>query len=111
MADTTAPDDDIYDDPDTIGNTDDTVSGQPDNLPPAEAGDQSQSIYNPEKNTTELDDRGAIDELEVTDRHDTSDADSTVDEALLDDGPSSFDGDSYHVNDEETKDEQDGTEE
>jgi hypothetical protein len=109
MADDT--DNDIYNDPATIGDTSDDVNGQPDKQPPANPDDPSQSIYNPEKNTTALDDRGPIDELELADRRDTSDVDASVDEALLDDRPSSFDGDDYKLNDAEPKDEQDGTEE
>lgn len=109
MADNTS--DDVYDDPDNIlADTDDSVDGAAE-LPDDEKDDPSQSIFNPEKDTTEFDDRGPIDELEVADRHDTSDAEDGVDAALLDDAPSSFDGDDYKPNDEEPKDEQDGTEE
>ncbi|MDB5181297.1 MAG: hypothetical protein JWP13_60 [Candidatus Saccharibacteria bacterium] len=104
-------DNDIYDDPATIGATDDDVNGAPDNTPPSDETDLSESIYTPEKNTTDKDDRGAIDELEIADRHDTSDVDRTVDPALLDDRPSSTDGDNFRLNDEETGDERDGTEE
>lgn len=68
MADT---DDDIYNDPDTIGN----VANEGDQIDPApdkkltdeQKGDLSQSIYTPEKDTTDLDDRGGIDELDHAD--------------------------------------------
>lgn len=113
MADNNS-DDDIYDDPDTIGDVDDDISGQPDNEPPERPEDVSESIYTPEKDTTDLDDRGPIDELEMADAKDTGLAgmDDTIDPALLDDHPSSsIDRDSYLQNDEEPKDEQDGTEE
>lgn len=109
--DTPTTDDDIYDDPETIGDTSDEVSGAPDDLPPAAPTDPSQSIYTPEKDTTPLDDRGQIDELELADAHDTQDVANRVDPALLDDEPSDFDGDSYHQNDELPGDERDGTEE
>jgi hypothetical protein len=104
-------DDDIYNDPQTIGDTEDDVNGQPEDLPNSDDEDPSESIFTPEKETTPLDDRGPIDELELTDAQDGDDLDASIDPALLDDGPSSFDGDSYNPNDEETKDEQDGTEE
>ncbi|HSH18318.1 MAG TPA: hypothetical protein VK978_02960 [Candidatus Saccharimonadales bacterium] len=108
MADT-SPDDDIYNDPATIGDTTDDVSGQPDIQPTASPGDPSQSIYNPEKNTTQLDDRGPIDELEVADMHDTNDAMDDIDPALHDDQPSSQDGDDYKLSREEPADERDDT--
>lgn len=107
MADTNT-DDDIYNDPATIGDTSDDVNGQPDNLPPANPDDPSQSIYEPEKNTTDLDDRGSIDELELADRKDTSDIDDEVDLALRDDAPSSQDGDDFDPASEVIADEQDG---
>lgn len=107
-------DDDIYNDPDTIGAIDENVNGEPDVEPPTKPDDLSESIYTPEKDTTELDDRGPIDELEMADAKDTGIAglDDAVDPALLDEHPSSsIDRDSYQQNDEEPKDEQDGTEE
>ena len=100
---------DIYDDPQTIGDTTDNVNGQPDILPPASPGDPSESIYSPEKTTTKLDDRGPIDELEAADMHDTNDALNEVDTALRDDRPSSQDGDDYKLSREEPADEKDDT--
>jgi hypothetical protein len=102
------PDDDIYDDPDTIGDLDDDVNGQPDDLPPSDPEDPSESIYEPEKHTTDLDDRGDIDELEIADRHDTSGVEDEVDPAYDDDGPSSQDGDDFKPASEVNADEQDG---
>lgn len=101
-------DDDIYDDPDTIGDVDDDVNGAAE-VPDDEKEDLSQSIYNPERYTTDLDDRGPIDELEVSDATSSRELDDTVDPALLDEDPDNFDGDSYQVNGE-NPDEQDGTE-
>jgi hypothetical protein len=106
-------DDDFYNDPATIGDTTDEVSGEPDNLPPRDDEDPSESIYTPEKNTTDLDDRGDIDELEASDASDfdeLADEDPTVDKALLDAGPD-LDTDDYKLGDVDPKDEDDGTEE
>lgn len=103
---------DIYNDPATIGNVanDETpVNGAPDKLPPEHAGDPSQSIFTPEKDTTDLDDRGTIDELELTDAKDSDIGDETIDTALLDDAPTEIDGDSYHLSRDEPADEQDNT--
>lgn len=109
MADSTL--DDVYDDPDNIlADDDDDVSGAVE-LPDEEKDEPSQSIFVPEKDTTDLDDRGPIDELELTDAKDSDIDDDIIDPALFDDSPSSFDGDSYQQNDEQSKDEQDGTEE
>lgn len=108
MADTDP--DDIYNDPATIGSTDDDVTGAPDTEVPSDASDLSDSIYTPEKDTTDLDDRGPIDELEAADRKDTSDKDDDLDPALRDDAPSSQDGDDYDPASEVIADEQDGTE-
>jgi hypothetical protein len=96
-------DDDIYDDPATIGDTDDEVNGQPDDTPPADADDPSQSIYMPEKNTTGLDDRGDMDEVEEADgtaKHDEMDGSYPEDE----------DSDADHLGDVIPSDEDDGTE-
>jgi hypothetical protein len=104
-------DDDIYNDPQTIGDTDDDISGAPDNDVPDDDEDPSDSIYLPEKVTTDLDDRGPIDELELADAKDTdiADTDPTVDPATLDDEPSAeLDGDSYDPASEVIADEQDG---
>jgi hypothetical protein len=105
-------DDDIYNDPQTIGGTNDDLSGAPDNDVPDEDDDLSDSIYLPEKNTTDLDDRGPIDELELADSKDSdiADTDPTVDWATLDDEPSDeLDSDSYDPAGEVIADEQDGT--
>jgi len=109
MADTTA-DDDFYEDPQTIGDTDDEVNGQPDEVPPSEPDDLSESIYEPEKHTTEKDTRGQIDELEMSDVKDSEGAVHDIDPSLLDDGPSTQDGDDWRSNTEQNPDEQDGTE-
>lgn len=102
--------DDIYNDPATIGKTTDDVSGQPDEVPPSTPADLSQSIYEPEKHTTEKDTRGQIDELEIADVKDSENAVHDIDPSLLDDEPSTQDGDDWKNNTEQNPDEQDGTE-
>jgi hypothetical protein len=101
--------DDVYDDPDNILADDDDVNGAVE-LPEDEEADPSQSIYVPEKHTTDLDDRGDIDELELSDTADDDALDETTDPALLDEDPTNFDGDSYRAN-VDNADEKDGTEE
>lgn len=104
-------DDDIYNDPATIGEENDDVTGMPDNkLTEEEKDDLSQSIYTPEKDTTDLDDRGSIDELEAADDENPSDMGETTDRTLLDDEPTDHDPDSFHLGDVNPADEQDGTE-
>lgn len=103
--------DDVYDDPDNIlANEDDSVSGATE-LPADEQDDISQSIFVPEKHTTDLDDRPPIDELEAADAgsYDVlADTDPAVDKAIFnDDG---LDPDDYHPGDVEPADESDGTE-
>lgn len=105
MADSTL--DDVYDDPDNILADDDDVNGAVE-LPEDEKDDPSQSIFVPEKDTTDLDDRGPIDELEAADASDEDDLDDATDPAILDDAPSEMDPDSYHQGD--NADENDGTE-
>ena len=102
--------DDVYDDPDNIlADDDDDVDGAAE-IPASQKEDPSQSIYTPEKNTTPLDDRGAIDELEASDAEDKDSLDDLTDEALLDDSPADFDPDDYQLGDVNPADEQDGTE-
>jgi hypothetical protein len=103
-------DDDIYNDPATIGDVDDDINGAPDNTPPSDDADLSQSIYVPEKDTTDLDDRGDIDELELSDASQDDDLENEVDPALLDDNPTKLDPDTYRPGDMDTNDEEDDTE-
>lgn len=107
MADNTG-EDDFYNDPATIGKIDRDINPEPDIKPPFYPGDQSQSILLPEKNTTKLDDRGPIDELEVADAADADEIDPSTDEALLDTDPTNYDPDSYHSANVEPRDEQAG---
>jgi hypothetical protein len=104
--------DDVYDDPDNILADDDKVDGSVE-LPEYEKVDPSQSIFVPEKDTTPLDDRGPIDELEAADASDIDEleeVDPEIDPGLLDDAPTGFDPDDYHPGDVNPADEQDGTE-
>lgn len=107
----TNPDDDIYNDPDTIGSVanddDDVINGAPDNDTRGGQSDPSDSIFVPEKDTTDLDDRGTIDELELTDAKDSDIGDESIDPALLDESPTDIDGDDYHLSSEEPADEKD----
>jgi hypothetical protein len=102
MADSTL--DDVYDDPDNIlADDDDDVSGAPDKDTPDDEADLSDSIYTPEKDTTDLDDRGDIDELEESDAggvHDEMDGQYPEDE----------DPDSMSLGDVHPLDEEDGAE-
>lgn len=105
-----ADNDDFYNDPATIGKMSDDVNGQPDDLPPVNDGDPSQSIFTPEKDTTPLDDRGPIDELEASDAADDDQLDELIDAALMDDAPTDRDPDDYNLGYVNPSDEQDGTE-
>lgn len=109
MADGTL--DDVYDDPDNIlADDDEEVNGAAE-LPDDEKDDPSQSIFVPERDTTDLDDRGPIDELEAADATDDDrDLPDDTDPAILDEDPAELDPDSYHLGDVNPADEQDGTE-
>lgn len=104
------PDDDIYDDPETIGELDDDVDGAAELPSYVNPEDPSESIYTPEENTTPLDDRGPIDELEAADatsERELEGRDLTVDDALLDEDPSTYDPDDYRQRQDVPQDEKD----
>lgn len=97
--------DDIYNDPATIGGADDDddVTGSPDKDVNDHDEDLSDSIYTPEKDTTALDDRGDIEELEEADAgsgHDKMDGQYPEDD----------DPDSMALGDVHPLDEEDGAE-